>query len=71
MRVKVKVHNKVSAWFDELYIKIKIPMAISLGLEGNPLLLTYIEEHVRHSGKELLIGCGLEEYVLLKHRTRK
>lgn len=57
----MQAHNKASAWFDELYKEHKdrhenIPWA---RLSVNPLLQVYLEEDRAHTGKALVIGCGL------------
>ncbi|HSR74519.1 MAG TPA: class I SAM-dependent methyltransferase [Sulfurovum sp.] len=54
-------HHKASAWFDELYKEHKeshenIPWA---RLSVNPLLQVYLDENRPHTGKALVIGCGL------------
>jgi len=54
-------HNKASSWFDGLYQENKdthenIPWARQA---VNPLLETYLDEDVEHSGTALVIGCGL------------
>ena len=61
MNQKLKAHNHASAWFDDLYTKHKdehsnIPWA---RLDVNPLLKSYLDEKQKHSGKALVIGCGL------------
>jgi len=57
----MQAHNKASAWFDELYKEHKdkhenIPWA---RLAVNPLLEDYHEKNAAHTGKALVIGCGL------------
>lgn len=54
-------HNIASAWFDDLYQKHKenhenIPWARK---DVNPLLQDYLQSKENHSGKALVIGCGL------------
>lgn len=54
-------HHKATAWFDELYKEHKerhenIPWA---RLCVNPLLQVYLDENRPHTGKALVIGCGL------------
>lgn len=56
-----QAHNKASAWFDELYKEHKdrhenIPWA---RLAANPLMEVYLDENAPHTGKALVIGCGL------------
>ncbi len=57
----MKEHNKVSESFEEMYKKHEnnhenIPWARK---DVNPLLQTYLENGEVHSGKALVIGCGL------------
>lgn len=54
-------HNKASAWFDDLYKKHQdnhdnIPWARQ---DVNPELKRYLDKEHNHSGRALVIGCGL------------
>ena len=66
----MQAHNKASEWFDGLYEKNKnsqenIPWARQ---SVNPLLQTYLDEDIEHSGKALVIGCGLgDDAIALEH----
>ena len=56
-----EAHHKASEWFDVLYDENKetqenIPWARH---DVNPLLQSYLAEEHTHSGKALVIGCGL------------
>jgi hypothetical protein len=57
----MQAHHKASAWFDDLYKNNKksqenIPWARQA---VNPLLQTYLDADVKHTGSALVIGCGL------------
>ena len=57
----MKEHNKATEWFDGLYKNNKethenIPWARQA---VNPLLQSYLEDDIKHSGRALVIGCGL------------
>jgi len=61
MQNSMQPHNEATLWFNELYKKYKnnhqdIPWA---RLKVNSLLETYINSKDSHSGKALVIGCGL------------
>lgn len=66
----MKAHNKASAWFDDLYRKHQddhdqIPWARQ---DVNPLLQTYLDEEHEHSGRALVIGCGLGDDAYALHK---
>ena len=62
MKIKKDAHNRASDWFNDLYSEHKdnhenIPWARQA---VNPLLESYLEDETQvHTGKALVIGCGL------------